>query len=90
MLLAMLLSIPLGLLASRKPGGVLDRFLTTISLVGLSMPQFFLGSVMVILFTVKLPWFQTGVGTGRHTSSCRRCASPCPRWGACRWWCARR
>ena len=62
MLLAMLLSIPLGLLASRKPGGVLDRFLTTISLVGLSMPQFFLGSVMVILFTVKLPWFQTGVG----------------------------
>ena len=62
MVLAMLLSIPLGLLASRKPGGVLDRFLTTISLVGLSMPQFFLGSVMVILFTVKLPWFQTGVG----------------------------
>jgi len=62
MLLAMLLSIPLGLLASRKPGGVLDRFLTTISLVGLSMPQFFLGSLMVILFTVKLPWFQTGVG----------------------------
>jgi peptide/nickel transport system permease protein len=62
MLIAIVLSVPLGLLASRKPGGALDRFLTTISLVGLSMPQFFLGSVMVILFTVKLPWFQTGVG----------------------------
>ena len=62
MVLALLLSIPLGLLASRRPGGVLDRTLTSVSLIGLSMPQFFLGSVMVILFTVKLPWFQTGVG----------------------------
>jgi peptide/nickel transport system permease protein len=62
MALAMILSIPLGLLASRKPGGVLDRALTSLSLVGLSMPQFFLGSLMVIAFTVKLHWFQTGVG----------------------------
>ena len=62
MLFALVASIPLGLLASRRPGGVLDRALTSVSLVGLSMPQFFLGSVMVILFTVKLPWFQTGVG----------------------------
>lgn len=66
MTLALLLSVPLGLLASRKPGGVLDRALTSLSLVGLSMPQFFLGSVMVILFTVKLRWFQTGVGGWRQ------------------------
>ncbi len=62
MVLAVVLSIPLGLLASRKPGGALDRALTSLSLVGLSMPQFFLGSVLVIAFTVKLQWFQTGVG----------------------------
>ena len=67
MLLAILFSIPLGILASRRPGGVLDRLLTTLSLIGLSMPQFFLGSVMVIVFTVKLRWFQTGVGPwSRH------------------------
>lgn len=65
MLLAVVVSLPLGLLASRKPGGPLDRLLTTLSLVGLSMPQFFLGSVMVIVFTVKLHWFQTGVGPWR-------------------------
>jgi peptide/nickel transport system permease protein len=62
MSIAILLSIPLGLLASRKPGGVLDRALTTLSLVGLSVPQFFLGSLMVIVFTVKFHLFQTGVG----------------------------
>ena len=62
MLLAVVSSLPLGLLASRKPGGPLDRLLTTLSLVGLSMPQFFLGSVLMILFTVKVGWFQTGVG----------------------------
>jgi peptide/nickel transport system permease protein len=62
MVVAIVLSVPLGLLASRKPGGLVDRAMTTLSLVGLSMPQFFLGSVMVIAFTVKLHWFQTGVG----------------------------
>jgi len=62
MLLAVVFSIPLGLLAARKPSGPLDRLLTTLSLIGLSMPQFFLGSVMMIVFTVRLPWFKTGVG----------------------------
>jgi peptide/nickel transport system permease protein len=62
MLVAVLLSIPLGVIASRKPGGVLDRLLTTLSLIGLSMPQFFLGFVLLIAFTVKLHWFESGPG----------------------------
>jgi peptide/nickel transport system permease protein len=62
MLIAISLSVPLGLLASRKPGGTLDKTLTTISLIGLSMPQFFLGYILLIGFTVRLPWFQSGPG----------------------------
>ncbi len=62
MVLAVVFSIPLGVVASRRPGGVLDRFLTTLSLIGLSVPQFFLGYVLIIGFTVKLHWFQTGPG----------------------------
>ncbi|MEO5899676.1 MAG: ABC transporter permease [Ilumatobacteraceae bacterium] len=62
MLFAVLLSIPLGVIASRKPGGVTDRILTTLSLIGLSMPQFFLGFVLLIAFTVKLHWFESGPG----------------------------
>lgn len=62
MIVAIVLSIPLGVLASRKPGGPTDRILTTLSLIGLSMPQFFLGYVLLIGFTVKLQWFQSGPG----------------------------
>jgi peptide/nickel transport system permease protein len=62
MLIAVVVSIPLGVVASRKPGGVTDRVLTTLSLIGLSMPQFFLGYILLIAFTVKLQWFETGPG----------------------------
>lgn len=66
MSIAIVLSIPLGVIASRKPGGTTDRALTTLSLVGLSMPQFFLGYVLLITFTVRLTWFQTGPGGWRN------------------------
>jgi peptide/nickel transport system permease protein len=62
MAVAVVLSIPLGVLASRRPGGTTDRVLTTLSLVGLSMPQFFLGYMLLIGFTVRLNWFQSGPG----------------------------
>ncbi|MEY4606851.1 MAG: hypothetical protein RLY45_1611 [Actinomycetota bacterium] len=61
-ILAVACSIPLGVIASRHPGKAVDRLLTTASLIGLSVPQFFLGYVLVIGFTVRLPWFQTGNG----------------------------
>ncbi len=62
MLIAVVFSIPLGVIASRKPGGTTDRVLTTLSLIGLSMPQFFLGYILLITFTVRLQWFETGPG----------------------------
>ena len=62
MVLAVVFSIPLGVIAARKPGGTTDRVLTTLSLVGLSMPQFFLGYILLITFTVRLTWFETGPG----------------------------
>jgi peptide/nickel transport system permease protein len=62
MLMAVILSIPLGVIASRKPGGPTDRLLTTLSLIGLSLPQFFLGYMLLIGFTVKLHWFESGPG----------------------------
>jgi peptide/nickel transport system permease protein len=62
MTLAVVFSIPLGVIASRHPGGRTDRILTTLSLIGLSMPQFFLGYILLITFTVKLQWFETGPG----------------------------
>jgi len=66
-LLAILIAIPLGVLAAYRPGSFLDRFLTTSSLVGVCLPTFWVGLLMAILFAVKLGWFYTsGYGTIRH------------------------
>ena len=60
--IAVLAAVPLGVLAARRPGSLTDRALTTLSLVGLSAPQFFVGFVLLILFTVRLRWFESGPG----------------------------
>ncbi len=62
MLIAVTVSLPLGMIAALKPGGLLDRTLVTLSLVGLSMPQFFMGQLLLIIFAVNLKWFQPGPG----------------------------
>ena len=90
MTIAVVFSIPLGVIAARRPGSKLDRLLTTLSLIGLSMPQFFLGYILLIGFTVRLPWFGPVRGPGRRTSCCRRSASPCRPSVDSRWSSARR
>jgi peptide/nickel transport system permease protein len=62
MFIALVVSLPLGMIAALRPGRLLDRFLVTISLLGLSMPQFFMGQLLLILFAVHLQWFQPGPG----------------------------
>lgn len=67
MLVAVLLSVPLGVVAALRPGSVLDRLTVTTSLVGLSIPQFWLGLLLIIVLSVNLGWFPTsGTGTWRH------------------------
>ncbi|MGQ0848569.1 MAG: ABC transporter permease [Actinomycetota bacterium] len=63
MVLAVVIAIPLGILSSLKPGGFLDRVLVTLSLTGLSMPNFWLGLLLILVFGVQLqllPIFGSG------------------------------
>jgi peptide/nickel transport system permease protein len=64
MLMALALAIPLGIIASLKPGKLLDRITVTISLLGLSAPQFWLGFMLILIFGVKLGWFPTSGDQG--------------------------
>jgi len=65
--LAMLVSIPAGVLAARRPRSVLDRAVTVLSLAGFSVPNFLVGLGLIIVFAVGLGWFYTsGFGTIRH------------------------
>jgi peptide/nickel transport system permease protein len=57
--LAVLLAVPLGILASLRPSSALDKVAVVTSLLGLSVPQFWLGMLLIMLFAVRLGWFPT-------------------------------
>jgi peptide/nickel transport system permease protein len=54
LLVAVLLTIPVAAMASRRPDGVFDRLSTVISFAGLSVPGFVLGIVLILVFAVHL------------------------------------
>lgn len=54
--LAILLAIPLGIVAALRPGGWADRLTVFLSLLGLSIPQFWLGLLLIVIFAVNLQW----------------------------------
>jgi peptide/nickel transport system permease protein len=65
--LAIILSVPLGALAALRPGGIADRITTFGGLLGLSVPQFWLGLLLIVFFAVKLRLLPTsGIGGPSH------------------------
>lgn len=65
--LALMLSIPLGVLAALRPRSPLDRICTIGSLCGVSLPDFWLGLIFILVFAVQLGLFYTsGSGTWQH------------------------
>jgi len=66
-ILALLASIPLGILAALRPGSWLDKLTTSISLIGVCIPDFWLGLMLMLLFAVSIHlFFTSGYGTPRH------------------------
>jgi peptide/nickel transport system permease protein len=65
--LAFVLSIPLGIIAALRPGGISDRSTVFVSLIGLSVPQFWLGLLLIVVFAVQLRWLPTsGIAGPAH------------------------
>ena len=54
---ALLVGIPGGVFAAVKHGGVLDRLTMSVILVGISVPTFVLGPLLVFVFALTLYWF---------------------------------
>lgn len=64
---AVVLSIPLGTIAALRPGGIADRLTVSLGLLGLSMPQFWVGLLLIVVFAVQLKLLPTsGMGTPAH------------------------
>ena len=55
-LLVLLVAVPLGVLAARRRGRWPDRLAQAFALVGVSIPNFWLGPLLVLLFSVALGW----------------------------------
>ena len=55
-LLAMGLGIPLGVVAALNRGGWLDRAAGTVAVLGVAMPSFWLGVLLIFVFSVELGW----------------------------------
>ena len=56
MLIAVAIAIPLGVIAGKNRGTWIDNFLSVFALVGISLPSFVIGPMLVYLFAVKLAW----------------------------------
>ena len=53
-------AIPIGIRAARKAGTVTDTATTSFSLIGMSMPTFWLGLLLMLLFSLYLDWLPAG------------------------------
>ncbi|MCB1876162.1 MAG: ABC transporter permease [Chromatiales bacterium] len=57
LLLALSLALPLGILAALHPDGTWDRTAMGFSLLGVAVPNFWLGPVLILVFSLGLGWF---------------------------------
>ncbi len=57
MFVSILVSIPLGIYSAVHKGGLADQMIRVLSLVGLSFPNFWLGIMLVLVFSITFPFF---------------------------------
>jgi ABC-type dipeptide/oligopeptide/nickel transport system permease component len=60
LLLAMCAGIPLGVIAALNRGNFLDRAAGTVAVLGIAMPSFWLGILLIFVFSVELGWLPSG------------------------------
>ncbi len=55
-LLAMLIALPVGIYSAVKPYSWFDRIASSLAFVGFSLPTFFTGILLILVFSIKLDW----------------------------------
>ena len=67
MAVSVLIALPLGVLGALYRGQWIDQVATTMSLLGVAMPNFWLGPLLAIVFAVSLGWLPvSGTGSWQH------------------------
>ena len=65
LILQLVIAIPLGIKCACNQYGKLDYFATVLTMLGISFPTFFLGSILIKFFAIDLGWFEVG---GLHSN----------------------
>ncbi|UQN05998.1 ABC transporter permease [Deinococcus sp. QL22] len=65
---ALIIGLPAGILAALRRNSIWDNLATTISLVGVSMPVFWLGLLLSYFFAVKLGWLPPSARLGNEST----------------------
>ena len=68
---ATLLGVPLGMYAGYKPDGIASKLIMGLSILGFSVPTFWVGLVLIFTFAVMLGWLPAG-GRGDTVDAVRR------------------
>ena len=66
-LVAVGLALPLGLLAAARPRSSLDRLARLVSLLGVCVPSFWLGPLLILVFSIQLGWLPVSGRDGLDT-----------------------
>ena len=63
MLISLLIAIPLGVFSATRQNSLLDNFSMVFASFGISIPRFWFGLILILVFSVKLGWLPaTGIG----------------------------
>src|SRR5215510_731429 len=55
-ILALLVAIPVGVYAATRPYSLFDQIATTLAFIGFSLPTFFTGLLLILIFSIYLDW----------------------------------
>jgi peptide/nickel transport system permease protein len=55
-ILAIVVAIPVGVLAATRPYSLFDQIANTLAFVGFSLPTFFTGLLLILIFSIQLDW----------------------------------
>lgn len=58
--ISVLVGVPLGMAAGLKPQGLLHRLVMGISIMGIAVPTFWVGLILILVFSVNAGWFPSG------------------------------
>lgn len=65
-ILAMIIAIPIGIYSATRPYTLTDYFFTTASFVGVAIPNFWFGLVLIMFLAAQLGWFPSGGAQTLH------------------------